>query len=276
MFNKTKRAIKYIRSGVPEYNINVSTAYFDNDTYLKDKIVLITGGNKGIGYSIAKRVIEGGGKAIITGRNKNDLDTAKEQLGENLYAYVLDNNNPEKFDSFIKKIDKEVGEINCLVNNAGVSFHEKSFEEVTIKGFDEQININLRGTYFMCQSYINYYKSKKMKSGVILNIASETANQPMYRPYGMSKSAIVSFTRWLAKTYITEGIRANAVAPGVTESNMTNHYTKGKIYNEGAVGKRTINPNEIAETCCFLLSDASRCISGQVIACNEANVFFDN
>lgn len=276
MLGKVKRAIKYIRSGIPEYKINVSTAYFNSDTYLKDKIVLITGGSKGIGFSIAKRIIDGGGKVIITGRNKNDLDSAKEKLGDNSYSYVLDNNYPDKFDAFIKKVSKEVGEINCLINNAGVSFHEKSFEEVTVKGFDEQININLKGTYFMCQSYINYYKSNNIKNGIILNIASETANQPMYRPYGMSKAAIVSFTRWLAKTYVLDGIRANAIAPGVTESNMTNYYTKGKLLNEGAVGKRTINPDEIAEVCCFLLSDASKSISGQVIACNEANVFFDN
>ena len=91
MLGKVKRAIKYIRSGIPEYKINVSTAYFNSDTYLKDKIVLITGGSKGIGFSIAKRVIDGGGKVIITGRNKNDLDSAKEKLGDNSYSYVLDN-----------------------------------------------------------------------------------------------------------------------------------------------------------------------------------------
>lgn len=274
--NKIKRALKYIVKGVPNYQIDVINAKFDNNTYLKDKVVLITGGSKGIGYSIAKRVIESGGIAIITGRKKEELDKAKENLGKNLHPFVLDNLDVDKFDNFLEKINNEIGNVNCLVNNAGVSFHEKSFEEVTSDGFDKQFMINCKGTYFMTQAYIKYLHSHKIKNVKIINMTSETAGQPSYRPYGMTKVAIVSFTKWLAQNYITEGIRVNAIAPGVTESDMTHYYTKGSNINEGAVGKRTIQPDEIAEVCCFLLSDASNCISGQVITCNEANVCIDN
>ena len=271
-----KRGIQYIVNGTPEYNINVNISSFDNSSYLKNKTVLITGGSKGIGFAIAKRVVEGGGKVVITGRNRQDLLVAKEKLGVNSYCYELDNINPEKFENFYNLVSSEVGIINCLINNAGVSFHENDFERVTIEDFDCQLNINLRGTYFMTQAFIKYYHKNGLKNGIIINIASETAGQPMFRPYGISKTAIVSFTRWLAQHYIVEGLRVNVVAPGVTETNMTNYATKGKIVNEGATGKRTIQPDEIAEVCCFLLSDASSCISGQVIACNEANVCFDN
>lgn len=276
MSRNIKRGIRYIIKGTPEYKIAVTTSKFDNSLYLKDKIVLITGGSKGIGYNIAKRVIESGGIAVITGRRKEDLDKVKKELGKNLYPYVLDNSNVEMFDDFYDLITKKVGIINCLINNAGISLHEKSFEEVTPEGFDKQFTINLKGTYFMTQSYIKYCHSNKIKNVKIINIASETANQPMYRPYGLTKSALVSFTRWLAQKYITEGFRVNAIAPGVTESSMTHYYTKGESLNDNAVGKRVIRPEEIAEVCCFLLSDASNCISGQVITCNEANVLFDN
>lgn len=276
MSRSFKRGIKYILNGVPEYNINVITSSFNDKNYLMNKNVLITGGSKGIGLSIAKRVIAGGGRVAITGRNKADLVSAKEKLGDNLFIYVLDNCDVDKFDSFFEKVGNDIGKINCLINNAGISLHEKSFEEVTPDTFDKQFMVNLKGTYFMTQKFIKYSKINKLKNQKIINIASETAAQPMYRPYGMTKAAIVSFTKWVAQQFILDGIRANIIAPGVTESNMTNYYTKGKSFNASAIGKRVIKPEEIAEVCCFLISDASNCISGQVIACNEANVLFDN
>ena len=215
-------------------------------------------------------------KLLLHGRNESDLNDAEKKLGKNCLAKKLDNSDINSFESFFNEISTEYETINCLVNNAGVSYHENSFLEVTEKNWDEQIAINLKGTYFMTQSYIKYFNQNKIKNAKIINMVSETAGQPTYRPYGITKSALLSFTRWLAKEYITKGIRVNAIAPGVTNTNMTNLYTKGKIEHSTAIGKRNFDPNEIAEICCFLLSDASNSISGQIIACNEANVCFDN
>ena len=276
MKKKLKRAAEYIFHGVPNYNIEVTNAKFTNNDYLKNKIVLITGGNKGIGLAIANRVVESGGKVIITGRNKKDLDDAKNKLGKNCFAQVLDMKNISEFDSFLEKMTKKFGKINCLVNNAGISLHERDFLEVTEESWDEQIDINLKGTFFLTQSYVKYYKKEGMKEGKIINIVSETSIQPAYRPYGISKTALASFTRWLAQAYILDGIRVNAIAPGVTETNMTNFVTKGEKLNNSTKGKRTFSPDEIAEVCCFLLSDASNSISGQIIVCNEANAFYNN
>lgn len=276
MKKQIKNAINYIIKGIPEYKIETKISSFDNNNYLNDKIVLITGGTKGIGLSIAKKIINAGGKVIITSRNENELNKIQKELGENCYAIKHDISNIKENDLMLERATKHFGVIDSLINNAGISLHENNFMDVTEEKFDLNMNINLKGTYFMTQSFIKYYERHKIKNGNIIIMCSETAGQPSFRPYGLSKAALVSFTKWLSQNYILKGIRINAIAPGVTETSMTNHYTKGNEVNEGAIGKRTLNPNEIAEVCAFLLSDASNCISGQVIACNEANVCFEN
>lgn len=90
-------------------------------------------------------------------------------------------------------------------------------------------------------------------------------------PYGLTKVALISYTKGLAKKVVEDGIRVNAIAPGVVATEMTNYDPKGDLYREGAIGKRVLLAEEIAETVAFLLSDAANCISGEVIACNEGN-----
>lgn len=276
MKKRIKNAIKYIIKGIPEYKIETKIASFDNENYLKDRIVLITGGSKGIGLSIAKKIINSGGKVIITSRNQEELNKVQKELGNKCYAIKHDISNIKENDYVLSEATKHFGVIDSLINNAGISLHENNFMDVTEESFDSNMNINLKGTYFMTQSFIKYYEKHNIKNGKIIIMCSETAGQPSFRPYGLSKAALVSFTKWLAQNYILKGIRINAIAPGVTETAMTNHYTKGNKVNLDAIGKRTLNTFEIAEVCAFLLSDASNCISGQVIACNEANVCFEN
>ena len=276
MKKQIKNAINYIIKGIPEYKIETTIASFDNKDYLKNRVVLITGGSKGIGLSIAKKIINAGGKVIITSRNQDELNKVQKDLGKNCYAIKHDISNVKDNDFILTEATKRFGVIDSLINNAGISLHENNFMDVTEESFDLNMNINLKGTYFMTQSFIKYYEKNNIKNGNIIIMCSETAGQPSYRPYGISKAALASFTKWLAQNYILKGIRINAIAPGVTETAMTNHYTKGKKVNHGAIGKRTLNTDEIAEICAFLLSDASNCISGQIIACNEANVCFEN
>ena len=88
-------------------------------------------------------------------------------------------------------------------------------------------------------------------------------------PYGLTKTALNSLVKGLAKRLISRGIRVNAVAPGVTASDMTGISKDGNLYVDYNMTERVYLPEEVAEIACFLLSDASRCLSGQILVCNE-------
>ena len=99
--------------------------------------------------------------------------------------------------------------------------------------------------------------------------SSETGETVDIRPYGFTKAAINSMVQGLACLFIKDGIRVNAVAPGITASDMTGLKADGNLFLECNAINRVYLPEEVAETACFLLSDASGCISGQVIICNN-------
>lgn len=103
----------------------------------------------------------------------------------------------------------------------------------------------------------------------MLFISSETGETVDIRPYGFTKAAINSMMQGLACLFVKDGIRVNAVAPGITASDMTGLKADGNLYLECNSINRVYLPEEVAETACFLLSDVSGCISGQVIVCNN-------
>lgn len=239
---------------------------------LKNKIILVTGGGSGLGFYIAKKLYKEGSFVIITGRNEEKLKKAQEEIGNDRVVYkVFDVKDVIKMDSFIDDLFLEYGKIDCIVNNAGISLHERSFEDVSIDDFDSQINTNLRGSYFLTQAFIKKYKKNKMKSASIIFISSERSKQCDVLPYGLTKVAINSLTEGLSRKYYQDGIRVNAVAPGITASDMTGINKNDDLYCDYNASERYFVPEEVAETVCYLISDYSKCISGDVIFCDAGN-----
>ena len=146
--------------------------------------------------------------------------------------------------------------------------HETDYSKVTPDTFDRQINTNLRGGFFLTQRFIQFLKTKNEK-GTILFTSSETGETVDERPYGWTKAAINSMVQGLAYKLAKEGFRINAVAPGITASDMTGLKADGNIYYTGNIIDRVYMPEEVAETACFLLSDASGCLNGQILVCNN-------
>ena len=261
-----KRVGRYIIRGVPNVNVEVKITPIIKGNVLRDKTVLITGGNKGIGYSIAKRCIEEGANVVITGRNQNDLEKVTNELGEKCKYVAFDISKVDEVDDFYKNVIKCFGDINCLINNAGVSLHEKNMLDVSVENFEKQMNINLKGSYFITKKII---ENKKQNEDLnIIFISSERGFQCDDVPYGLTKSAINSLTRGLSRRFYTSNIRVNGIAPGVTASDMTGRSKEGNKFAENQVAQRYFLPEEIAEVAVFLLSDASKCISGEIIACD--------
>lgn len=137
------------------------------------------------------------------------------------------------------------------------------------ENWDSQMNINLKGNYFLVKNYVEYLEKLEDKSGNIVVITSERAFRSDDIPYGLTKVASNSFIKCMASKIIKEGIRINGVAPGVTESAMTGVSRKENMYADWQPANRFFIPEEVAEVVNFLLSDVSNCISGEVIACDQ-------
>ena len=239
----------------------------DSSKKLEGKKVVVTGGGRGLGASMAEKFVKEGASVLIAGRNESVLKATADKIG--CRYLTLDVSDVSSFDSFIEKSEELLGGITSLVNNAGISLHEKTFFDVTPETFDSQVNTNMKGSFFLTQKVIRLWKEKNLK-GDVLFISSETGDMMDFRPYGFTKVAVNSMVQGLAYLFAKDKIRINAVAPGVTKSDMTGQRIDGNLYHKKNMLGRVYLPDEVAETACFLLSDAAGCISGQIITCNNA------
>lgn len=262
-----KRSLIYILKGIPTQVTNAQISYLQPNNTLKNKTILITGGGRGLGFSMAKKFISEGAVVVIVGRNRSTLQKASEILGcQYLTCDICDT---KQFEVLFDKVHKMVGAINCLVCNAGISLHEGRFMDVTEESFDKQISTNLRGSYFLTQKYLKYVEKNEIKRSNILLISSEKGIFVDDMPYGLTKCAINSFGQALANDYCRKGVRVNVIAPGVTVSDMTGANHREDLTAPFNMNYRYYLPEEVAEVANFLLSDASVCLSGQILACNE-------
>ena len=261
-----KNAIRYILKEHKPTIVNVEVVQKTNKEMFKNKNILITGGSRGLGFYMAKKFRDDGAKVIITGRKKENLEKAKKGLGTGIDIYQLDMKEIEKFPDFIKSLFDKYGHIDCLINNAGISLHEQDIKNVDKEKFENQISTNLEGSYFLAKEYIKNIKERKILGNLIF-ISSERGAQCDFLPYGLTKVALNSLTEGLSRKFYRDGIRVNAVAPGVTATEMTGIVKNSNLYAENASGRYFI-PEEVAEVVEFLASENSKCISGEIIYCD--------
>lgn len=233
---------------------------------LKEKIALITGGSGGIGYAIAQAFIKNGCKVIIAGTNECKLIylcNKLNEISENSAKYIII--NILEVDSLVDKLNQAVqlfdeNRIDILVNSAGVASHHDFFN-TSESDYDRIMSINIKGTFFMCQTMSKYMIEKKIK-GHILNISSSSALRPAWTPYEVSKWSIKGFTLGLADTLLPHGIIVNAIAPGPVATPMLNKTEGDSIYSATNPSKRFAMPNEIANLAVFMVSEMGDLIVG--------------
>ena len=267
-----KRGIKFILTGYKQPIVKVNVVQKTPNEVFKNKIFVVTGGGSGLGFAISSKLATEGAKVIITGRNEDKLKSACTELSKNTNAdyIVLDIRNIETFDTFFEKIYKKYGKIDGIVNNAGISLHEGDFMKVDKNKFESQFQTNIMGSYFFTQSYIKYYKKNNQQEGKILFISSERGTYCDDLPYGLTKAAMNSLVQALSYQYYRDNININALSPGVTASDMTGINRNDDLYSESN-SQRYFVPEEVGEIAAFLLSDFSKCISGQIIHTNGGN-----
>lgn len=192
-----KRLVRFIIKGIPEYYITVEVKESAPGQQLEGKNIVVTGAGSGLGYYIAKRCIAEGAQVLITGRNEEKLKKAAAELGINCKWLVFDSSNVKDMPEFLEQVQNEFrgGKIHGLVSNAGISLHEGNFRNVTEEGWDSQMNINLKGNYFLVKNYIEYLEKLEDKKGNVVVITSERSFRTDDIPYGLTKVASNSFIK---------------------------------------------------------------------------------
>jgi NAD(P)-dependent dehydrogenase (short-subunit alcohol dehydrogenase family) len=242
---------------------------------LKNKTALVTGGSKGIGFAIAKKFSEYGLKVAIIGRQEDMLKEACVGLGENCFFYTRDITHLDEVPGIIDNIEKKIGNIEILVNNAGINL-KKDAVEITDEEFQNIVMTNQNAVFSFSREVAK--KMQQRKSGSILMISSMSAHYGLPRviAYTASKSAVEGMTRALAVELSPLGIRVNCIAPGFIKSDMTDKAFKSDPSRLERVLSRTpLNrlgvPDDIANAALFLVSDAAKFITGIVLPVDGGN-----
>lgn len=241
---------------------------------LKNKVAIVTGGTRGIGLEIVRTFKENHAEVILFGSkeesvNKAITDLAKE--GIKVEGYYPDLNNPTEIKQVIEEINEKYGSIDILVNNAGISANKK-IEETTTEEFESIMTLNVNAIFNVTKEVVPFMKNKK--SGVILNTSSMVSiyGQPSGVGYPTSKFAVNGLTKSLARELASSNIRVNAVAPGITNTDMVAKLPKEmiepliKTIPLGRIGE----PKDIANAFLFLASDLASYITGVVLSVDGA------
>lgn len=240
--------------------------YIRQQDELDGRITMITGGDGGIGFEIAKSFIEAGAKVIITGRNETKLNECCKKLGENSKYIVFDLNNLTEIREKLNTAINLFGKIDILVNSAGIHIarNDLGFLNITREEFENILNINLESTYFISQIFAKYLIKNKL-SGNILFISSSRGNEPVWSPYQVSKNCIISLTEGLGKQLIKYNIVVNGIAPGPTATRLIDYKEGDSIYSDETDNLRLTMPAEIANLAVNLVSGIGKTIIGQTI-----------
>ena len=271
MLPYVKRLIRYVLNGQPVNEVVSNVQSITNTELLRGKRIIVTGGGRGLGLSIAKKCLDYGANVVISGRNEVTLVNACNS-NKHLKYIVADINNISSHEEFIQQCEYILGgKCDSLINNAGISLHEGWYGGVTEESWDLQFNTNLKSPYFLSQRFIEHIDDSNDSKKNIIFISSERGLYGDDIPYGLIKAAINSLTAGLGRRLLNKNIFVNAVAPGVTASDMTGYNPDGNLYRPQACSKRVYLPEEVAEVTAFLISDAAKCISSQVIPTQNGN-----
>lgn len=236
---------------------------------LREKVVIVTGGSRGIGKEISKVFAREGAKVIIAARDSIEVEkTTKEiiELGGVATGKCVDVTIKKEIDKMIEETLESFGRIDILINNAGVTADAK-LEKMTEDQFDEVIDINLKGVFLCAQAVSSHMK--KQGNGVILNTSSVVG---MYGNFGQtnyaaSKWGVIGMTKTWAKELGKYGIRVNAVAPGFTLTEMVKKMPENILENvrNNTPLKSIAEPSDIANAFLYLASDDARFVTGSVL-----------
>ena len=236
---------------------------------LKDKVVLITGSTGGIGKSIAKKMNYNGARLILSGTRKEALDSLVSEFGDEAKGIVTDFNKKEDIISLAEKAEKCFGQIDILINNAGITA-DNLFMRMKDEDWEKVINVNLTAAMRLTKQVIKgMIKNRYGRVIFISSVVGYTGNAGQTN-YSASKSALVGLNKSLALEVASRGITCNLIAPGFISTPMTDKLTdeqKNNIVKNIPVNRLGL-PDDISNACVYLASEEASYITGSTLHIN--------
>lgn len=237
---------------------------------LQDQVAVVTGGSRGIGRAIVKAFAAEGAKVAFIYRGSKEaadqLTQEVQQAGGTARAIQCDVTNAEEARKAVEQVEKDLGPVTVLVNNAGI-IKDDLFVRMEPAAFDAVVQTNLGGTVNFCRAVA--FAMMRARKGRIINVSSVAADytNPGQTNYAASKGAINSFTRALAVELASRGVTVNAIAPGFIETDMSEAVRNkaGDIIKKMIPMRRLGQPDDIARVAVFLAGPDSAYLTGQVL-----------
>lgn len=243
---------------------------------LKGKVAIVTGGTRGIGFAVVRTYLQNGAKVAVFGSRKETVDKALEELKNENQDYEVIGMYPdltdfEALNNAVKEVVKVFGKVDILVNNAGISAREP-LAQYAPENFKKIMDLNVTAVFNGCKAVEPFMR--EAGSGCIINTSSMVSiyGQPSGVGYPTSKFAVNGLTRSLARELGRAGIRVNAVAPGVTRTDMVASLPPEMVERVSApipLG-RIGEPQEVANVFLFLASDLASYVTGDIVSVDGA------
>src|SRR6266516_3525879 len=255
------------------------------DLDLRDRVCVVTGSTAGIGLATARLLAAEGARVVVTGRDSERVDRAREEAGAAL-GVVADLAEPAAAEELIAAANG-LGPVDCLVNNVGIAY-QASFDELTDEQWDEMWQLNVMS--FVRPTRAVLPSMRERGSGVIVNVSSTAGKRPStgMPNYSVTKAAVLSLSRLVADLYAKDGIRCNAVAPGPTatdawlgEGGLADQQSRrsgrprDEVLQSVGAGRplgRLAEPEEIASVITFLCSDRASYVTGSAWSADGGTV----
>ena len=233
---------------------------------------LVTGGGSGIGFTIAKQLLQYGAEVYIASRKQERLTQAAEQLGEYgpCHSFQLDIREPERIEELAGFIKEKSGKLDLLVNNAGGQFPSPA-EAISPKGWLAVINTNLNGTWFMAQAMAQHFFFLQEQGAIVNIIVDLHCGFPGMAHTGAARAGVDNLTKSLAVEWANRNIRINCVAPGIIQSTGLENYPPEMVaqVSKTVPMKRLGTTDEVAESVLFMA--LAKYISGETLYVDGAS-----
>ena len=230
-------------------------------------VAMVTGGGTGIGLAIARTLGELGAKVAICGRRPDKLEAARQELGKGaaeVFAAPCDIREVEQVASFVTAARAALGDITILVNNAGGQFPTPA-ELLSPRGWDAVIRNNLNGTFYVTREVAVSSMIPRRRGRIVNIIANVFRGFPGMVHTGAARAGVENMTKTLAVEWSQYGIGVNSIAPGVIRSSGTERYPEElvEMSRQRTPLKRLGTPEEVAELCAYLASEAASFVTGE-------------